>query len=342
MALPPLPQTMRQLLQPSLTSPTLILTTAPIPTSGPDEALIRISACSPCKDELIWALNPASPAASGKEAVPCLDFAGTVVSAPAGSEFAAGDHVFGAIDPSRAGAAREFAVVKTGELARLPGRMGWDEAAATPLSALTAWQAVFVQGGLEVGGLKGRVDDEEGARERNRGKRVLVTGAAGGVGSWAVQFAALAGARVVGVCGAGKEGIVRELGAGEVVDYTRTSVEEWVAEDKGSEVDLVVDCVGGKALEGAWRAVKDGGSIVSVYCEPETVRPAGLEKVLSKSLFFILETSGAQLGEIAKLLEAGKARPLVDSVWPLDEFEKAFERLDSGRARGKVVIKIRD
>ncbi|KAB5559548.1 hypothetical protein GE09DRAFT_1113358 [Coniochaeta sp. 2T2.1] len=341
MALPPLPKTMRQLLQPSLTSPTLILTTAPIPVPGPDEALIRISACSPCKDELVWALNPASPAASGKEAVPCLDFAGTVVSAPADSGFVAGDHVFGAIDPSRAGAAREFAVVKTGELARLPGRMRWEEAAATPLSALTAWQAVFVQGGLEVKGLEGG-DDDEGARERNGGKRVLVTGAAGGVGSWAVQFAALAGARVVGVCGAGKEGIVRELGAGEVVDYSKTSVDEWVGEEKGREVDLVVDCVGGKALEGAWRAVKDGGSIVSVYCEPETVRPTGLEKVLSKCLFFILETSGAQLGEIAKLLEEGKARPLVDSVWPLEEFEKAFERLDSGRARGKVVIKIRD
>lgn len=334
---PPLPRTMRQLIQPDIHSTTLRLTTAPLPLPGPSDLLVRVAAASPCKDELLWALNPASPAASGKPAIPCLDLSGTVVRAPPGSAFPPGSAVFGCVAPSRAGAAREYAVVREDGVAAVPAGLGWVGAAAVPVSALTAWQGVFVRGGrLEVEGLGGGE-----ARGRNAGVRVMVTGAGGGVGSWAVQFARLAGARVVGVCGEGKEGVVRGLGAGEVVDYTRQSVEAWVGEDRGREVDLVVDCVGGKALEGSWRAVKEGGSIVSISCPPETARPAGLEKVLSKSLFFIFEASGKDLAEIAQLIEAGKVRPLVDSVWTFEEFEKAFERVDSGHARGKVVIKVR-
>ncbi|KAH8902875.1 NAD(P)-binding protein [Coniochaeta sp. PMI_546] len=338
---PPLPATMKQLLQPSIHSPNLILTTAPVPTpTAPDDVLIRTAATSPCKDELAWAQNPASPAASGKEAVPCLDLAGTVVRASCSSGFEAGDHVFACVSPARAGAAREYALAKVGELARVPGRLDWVAAAATPLSALTAWQALFVRGTLEAGGLKG---EEAGARARARNARVrvLVTGAAGGVGGWAVQFAGLAGATVVAVCGAGKEGVVRELGAAEVVDYTRTSIEEWVARDAARGVDLVVDTVGGRSLASSWSAVRPGGAIVSICSPPDMAKPAGVEKRLSRSLFFVLETSGANLAEIAGLLEAGKVHPLIDSVWSLEEYEKAFERLDSGQARGKVVIKVR-
>ena len=132
-----------------------------------------------------------------------------------------------------------------------------------------------------------------------------------------------------------------KLGATEVVDYTRTSVEEWVAGDAaGREADLVVDVVGGKTLAGCWRAVKEGGALVSVNTPPDTVRPAGLEKRVGRSLFFIVEPLGSNLAEVAELIAAGKVRPTVDSVWKFEEFEKAFQRLDGGHASGKIVIKI--
>lgn len=335
----PLPKTMRQLLQPSIHSPTLILQPAvplPLPTA-PDDVLIRVQTCAPCAGELLWAKNFPASVPDDKEMVPCQDLAGTVVAAPCTSPFQSGDRVFCRTSAERAGTAREYALAKVGELARIPAGLGWVDAAATPLSALTAWQAVFGHGGVEVAALKG----DEGARGRNGRMRVLVTGASGGVGSWVVQLAALAGAGVVAVCGAGKEEGVRKLGAVEVVDYTKTSVDEWVAVDpEAREVDLVVDVVGGKTLAGCWAAVREGGVLISVNTPPDMVKPAGLEKKVEKSLFFIVEPLGSNLAEIADLILAGQVAPVVDSVWPLEQFEKAFDKLESGHAKGKIVIQV--
>ncbi|OIW35190.1 NAD(P)-binding protein [Coniochaeta ligniaria NRRL 30616] len=337
----PLPQTMKQLLQPSVQSTRLILTTAPVPIpTAPDDVLIHVAAAAPCAGELLWAKNFPDSVPADKEMVPCQDLAGTVVqSSPSSSSpFKPGDRVFCRVDASRAGTAREYALAKVSELALIPEGLGWVEAAATPLSALTAWQALFVRGTLDVAGLTG----EGEAVEKNKGKRVLVTGAAGGVGSWAVQLASLAGAgAVVAVCGAGKEDAVRKLGATEVVDYTQTSIEEWVAADPAArEVDFVFDVVGGKTLAGCWRAVREGGALISVNTPPDMVRPAGLEKEVGKSLFFIVEPLGSNLAEVAELIRAGKVRPTVDSVWPFEQFEKAFEKVESGHTNGKIVIKV--
>lgn len=331
-----IPKTMRQLLQPSIQSPNLILTTAPIPTpTTPDDVLVRVHACSPCAGELLWAKNFPDAIPKDKEMVPCQDLAGTVVAAPADSGFGPGDRVFCRISAERAGTAREYALAKVGELARISEGLGWVEAAATPLSALTAWQGLFVHGGLEVEGVKGNQD----ARERNARKRVLVTGAAGGVGSWVVQLAALAGATVVAVCGTGKEEIVRKMGASEVVDYTRMSIREWFARDSEARmVDLVIDVVGGKTLADCWLAVRDGGNLISVNTPPDLVKPAGLEKELAKSAFFIVEPSGSNLAEIGELIHLDRVAPVVDSVWPLEQFAQAFAKLESGHAKGKIVI----
>jgi NADPH:quinone reductase-like Zn-dependent oxidoreductase len=347
---------MRQLLQPSIYSPSLILTTAPVPSvsSSPDSVLVRVAACCPCAGELSWAANFPGAVPAEKEMVPCQDLAGTIVALPPGGgetttsasttagelgSFKVGDRVFCRVSAERAGTAREYAVAKLSELAKIPDGLGWLDAAATPLSALTAWQGLFVHGGLEVGGLNG----DEAARKRNGEKRVLITGAVGGVGSWAVQLAALAGAgAVVAVCGRGKADSARKLGATEVVDYTQTSVEEWTAADPAGkrQVDLVFDVVGGKTLAGCWHAVKEGGALVGVNTPPDAVRPAGLEKTVAKSLFFIVEPLGSNLTQVAELIAAGKVRPSVDSVWKLDEFEKAFERVEGGHASGKIVIKV--
>lgn len=336
MATTVLPKTMKTLLQPSRTSYDLISTTAPLPVpSHPDDVLVRVAAAAPCAGELTWAVLFPASVPQEKEMVPCQDMAGTVVSAPASSGFAPDDRVYCRIDARRAGTAREYALARVSELARIPEKLGWVEAAATPLSALTAWQALFVQGGLDPEGVKGG--------KENAGKRVLVTGAAGGVGSWILQFAKLAGVEgVVAVCsGAGAEA-ARKLGATEVVDYTKGTIDEWAEGDRAKrEVDLVVDVVGGTTLAGCWGALKEGGTIVSINTPPDMVKPEGMTKE-AKSLFFIVEPLGSNLAEIGKLIEAGKVGPTVDSVWEFAEYEKAFARLDSGHAKGKIVIKVGD
>ncbi|KXX82647.1 Reticulon-4-interacting protein 1, mitochondrial [Madurella mycetomatis] len=341
MASESLPQTMKTLLQPSVKTTELISTTAPVPTpSHPDDVLVRVHAAAPCAGELTWAMNFPDAIPADKELVPCQDMAGTVVSAPAGSGFAAGDRVYCRISAERAGAARDYALPRASELAKIPPSLSWIEAAATPLSALTAWQALFVQGTLDAAGIEG----DAAARERNGKIRVLVTGAAGGVGSWVVQLAALAGAKaVVAVCGPGKEEAVRELGATEVVNYRETSIEEWVAVDPAArECDLIIEMVGGKTLTGCWAAVRDGGSMICINTPPDVGKPAGLNKTLSKGLFFIVEPLGSNLARIGELIEVGRLRPTIDSVWEFADFEKAFERLDSGHAKGKIIIKVSD
>ncbi|KAK4227825.1 Reticulon-4-interacting protein 1, mitochondrial [Podospora fimiseda] len=335
-----LPTTMRTLLQTSRESTALISTTSPLPTpTHPDDVLVQVHATCPCAGELLWARDFPNAIPASKVLIPCQDLAGTVVSAPSGSGFAEEDRVYCRIDAGRPGAAREYALARATELAKIPEGLGWIEAAATPLSALTAWQALFVHGTLNS---KAVIGDEDTKKENGR-QRVLVTGAAGGVGSWLVQLAALAGAgAVVAVCGTNKVEAVRELGATEVINYQETTVEEWVAVDPaGREVDLVVDVVGGKTLGGCWVGVKEGGTLISVNTPPDMVKPAGSEKK-AKSSFFIVEPLGNNLAEIGDLIAAGKLRPTVDSVWEFDEFEKAFERLESGHAKGKIVIKVSD
>jgi NADPH:quinone reductase-like Zn-dependent oxidoreductase len=105
---------------------------------------------------------------------------------------------------------------------------------------------------------------------------------------------------------------------------------------------LVVDVVGGKTLAGCWMAVREGGYLISANTPPDRLKPDALEKKLTKSLFFIVEPLGSNLAEIGELVYAGKAAPVVDSVWPLDQFAQAFDKLESGQAKGKIVITIRD
>ncbi|KAK0623806.1 hypothetical protein B0T14DRAFT_536584 [Immersiella caudata] len=344
MASTTLPATMKMLLQASRQTEEVILTTGPLPVpTHPQDVLVRVHTAAPCNGELSWAVNFPESIPNEKILIPLQDLAGTVITPPADNAafgFAPGDRVYCRVDASRPGAGSEYSLPRASELAKIPPSLDWIDAAATPLSALTAWQAVFVQGTLDKAALKG----DAKARAHNAKIRVLVTGAAGGVGSWVVQFAALAGAKaVVAVCSAEKEEAVRKLGATEVVDYRKISTEDWAKADSAArEVDLVVDLIGGKGLAGCWTALREGGAIISVNTPPDVVKPAGLEKKASKSLFFIVETLGSNLAEIGELIEAGKAHPTVDSVWEFAEFKKAFARLDSGHANGKIIIKVSD
>ncbi|KAL4912979.1 hypothetical protein BDW62DRAFT_214582 [Aspergillus aurantiobrunneus] len=312
---------------PNSTNLTLTSVPTPIPTPNTHEHLIRVHAVAPCAGELLWPPN-FPPSVSRSLFIPCPDVAGTVVSGPENSPFRPGDEVYTRANYARNGAGSEYTISVTEELAHCPKDAGlsWAERAAIPLSSQTAWQALFVQSGvgdLQSGGWKG--------------KRVLVTGASGGVGMWVVQLARVAGASVVGTCGSGNVEFVRGLGADEVLDYRRADLREWAA-GPGGRVDVVVDCVGRKALEDAWWAVKDGGTVMSIFQPPGTVVPAGCEVKDVKEMFFIMEPNRGHLEAITGLVEQGKCRGVVDSVWPLWQFQEAFKRVDTGHARGKVVI----
>ncbi|OJD14165.1 hypothetical protein AJ78_05471 [Emergomyces pasteurianus Ep9510] len=335
---PPIPSTIRSLLQPDPLKPEITLKTTPPPTPNPSSAtehLIRVHATSPCAGELTW---PAwNPDLFSAEIVPCYDLSGTVIQAPANSPFPRGTPVWGRTNVNHAGNAREYTVAHTYELSRRPASVDEISAASVPLSAETAVQALFTRGGLA-----GLGEGEEAAvgRERNKGKKVLITAASGGVGVWLLQLAREAGVGgIVAVCGSGNVGFVRELGATEVIDYTKTSVKEWAeAAGEAGKVDLVVDCKGGESLAQCWAAVKDGGVLLSICEPPEGRKPGDCVVKDVRNEFFIMEPRGDDLLEVGRLFDEGKVKTVVDSVWKLEEYTQAFEKLDKGHSRGKILL----
>ncbi|KAJ3327846.1 hypothetical protein HDU93_001782 [Gonapodya sp. JEL0774] len=336
------PTTIRVVHQPHITSTTLVLESGPLPTpQSPTDHLVKVHATAPCLGELSWAKNFPSMFPDPREPVPCSDLAGTVVWAPHGSPFKAGDEVFARTAPTRAGNARDYTIARTSELALKPRRFDRIQTAATPLSALTAWQGLFVHGGLDSAAVHG----DKAALERNAQKRVLVTAAGGSVGSWAVQFASAAGVgAVVAVCSGAKATVVKSLGATEVVDYTKQSISSWVKQDPTQrQVDLILDCIGGETLVSAWDAIKDGGTFLGIVADPSSVKPPACTKSPAVAKWFLVQPLGSDLKVIAELIDksdGGKFVPLVDRVLPLEDINSAFEIVEGRHARGKVVVAV--
>ena len=318
----------RALLQPDTSSINLILTELPIPTPDPNstEHLIRVHVIAPCNGERLWPKNFPPPDPTSKEWIPCYDMAGTVIIAPPSSPLPVGSEVYARTNYRRAGCDRDFTIALTEELALRPRNLSWIVSVAVPLSAQTAWQALFVHAGLQ-GTSAGQA----------AGTRILVTATSGGVGAWLVQLASLAGAEVVGTCGPDNVEMVKTFGASTVINYRTTSLCEWGQEPQ-NQVDIAIDCIGRSSLEDAWWAVRDGGILISIAQPPEQVRPEECKGKDVKDMFFIMEPNAGHLSQITQLVEEGNCRPIVDSVWGFEEYDKAFERADSGRARGKVVI----
>jgi NADPH:quinone reductase-like Zn-dependent oxidoreductase len=280
---------------------------APLPTVLADDALVEVHAAAITRGELGW--PDAWPS------IPAHDLSGVVVEVGDEAEgVQVGDSVYGLIDFARPGAAAEFAAVRAADLAPRPETLDHVSAAAVPLPALTAWQALFDHAGLEPG------------------QRVLVQGAAGSVGVYAVQLARWRGAHVVGTASAANLELVRDLGADEVVDYAASGLE-----DVG-ELDLVLDTVGGEALSRSLGLLRSGGRLVAV-AEPapeEAAAAAGVE-----ATFFIVEPSRSQLVELGRLVDERRLRPVVRSVFPLEAARAAFEEVD-GAHGGKVVLRVLD
>ena len=272
------------------------------PEPGPGEALVRVHAAAITRGELSWTSDrlPATPS---------FELSGVVVTAgPDVDDVAIGEAVYGLADFDRDGAAAEYAVVRGESLAPKPQTIGHVESAAVPLAGLSAWQGLIDHGGL------------------TKGERVLVQGAAGGVGHFAVQIARHRGAYVIGTSSAGNNKSVRELGADEVLTAIPDAFEP---------VDLVFDTVGGERLERAPAVIRPGGRLVSVSEEPP--QAPGIS-----STYFVVGPNHEQLIELAKLVDGGELHPTIDAVFPLSESRKAFERTMGDRRRGKVVLQVVD
>ncbi|KAJ6115342.1 NAD(P)-binding protein [Penicillium sp. IBT 16267x] len=328
-----MPTKMLSIIQPNANSTELTLTSLPLPIINPSlgEHLIRVKACAPCAGELLWPKN--FPPPNPRDLIPCPDVAGTIISGPEDSPFQPGDEVYARTNYSRPGNACEFTIGVTSELAHKPKGLSWVAAAAIPVSAETAWQILFIHAGI-AGDAEA---DFATAQDAWKGKRVLVTAASGGVGMWVTQLASLLGAEVIGTCGSANVALVQSLGAKEVLDYRRTNIREW-AEQPGNKVDVVIDCVGKQSLEDAWWTVRDGGVVLSIFQPPKQGCPSNYKGTGVKDVFFVMEPVRRHLEEITKLVELGKCHGMVDSVWPIEQYQEAFKRLDSGHARGKIVF----
>lgn len=299
-----------RLIDPASSTVSFTESAAPPTPSQSAQYLIRVHATAITANELVW-----NETLSNTYPIPGHDVSGTIVSVPVAevsSDFKIGDEVFALIAFSRDGAAAEFVVVEAHELARKPAHLGHEEAAAIPLSALTAWQALFTHATLE------------------EGQSILVLGAAGGVGTIAVQLAYWKGAKVVGTCSASKSEYVKDLGAHEVIDYKTRKVEE--------KFDVVLDCVGGETQQEGWGNVKDGGILVSIAEAVQEEKKEHFPRI--RSQFFIVEPDGQQLGKIGELIEKGSIKPVVDKIFDLEDGKAAFELLAMGRARGKIVLRV--
>ena len=300
-----------------------------IPRITGHEVLVRVHAAG--VDRGTWHLMTGTPyllrLAFGlrgpRNPVPGRDVAGVVEAVgPAVTAFKAGDEVYGVAPGSFA----EYAVAREDKLARMPANLSFEQAAVVPISALTALDALT----------NGRI---------KAGQHVLITGASGGVGSYAVQLAKAFGADVTGVASTQKLDLVRSLGADHVIDYTQ---DDFAA--TGHRYDLIIDIAGNPTLSRLRRALTATGTAVITGGEDGGGLTGGMNRQLRGlilSLFvrqritmFVNKESGSDLVRLTELIEAGKVTPSVDRTYPLDQAADALRHLAEGKVRGKVAIAI--
>jgi NADPH:quinone reductase-like Zn-dependent oxidoreductase len=293
----------------------LVVDDVPQPTPGHGEVLLRVKAAGVGPwDALIRSGQSVLP-----QPLPLTlgsDVAGVVESVGSGvSHLQAGDAVFGATNGQFTGGYAEYAVASATKLARMPKRMGFIEAAAVPVVACTAWQMVF----------------EHGAMDST--KRVLVHGAAGNVGSYAVQFAKRLAREVVATAASDDAEYVRMLGADRVIDFHSTRFEEAL-----TDVDVVLDTIGGETQERSFTVLQPGGVLVSAVSEPDPQKAAQRGV---RALFFLVEVSSPRLEQIAALIDAGELHTRVGDVLPLADARIAHEMLaGKPHKRGKIVLTV--
>ena len=286
----------------------------PRPEPKENELLVRVIACG---------ANPADPlVVSGRMAkefgthlplIPGYDVAGVVERTGAKvTKFKKGDAVYGYA--LFGGGWAEYAVLTENEAAIKPNTVSFSDASAVPLAALTAWQAL-----IDVAKL-------------SAGQTVLIHGGSGGVGSFAVQIAKARGAKVIATASTANQNLLKQLGADVTIDYTNTKFEE-----AARDVDIVLDPVGRDTLARSYAVVKKGGIITTLVARPDQ---AQLDKYGIRGASIAVHPDGNELSEITSLIEAGKVKPIVSHVYPLNDAVKALEQAETHHTRGKIVLKI--
>jgi NADPH:quinone reductase-like Zn-dependent oxidoreductase len=299
-------RTMRAMRASSSDPASLTCESVPIPDPGPGELLVEVRGTAVTADELSW---PES-----WPAIPCHDLSGVVAAAGDGADgWRPGDEVYGLVGFDRPGAAAEYVVAPAADLAPKPASVDHLSAAAVPLGALTAWQALHEHAQVAAG------------------QHVLVHGGAGGVGAYAVQLAALAGARVTATASARDKAFVTGLGADGVLDYSG----RW--EDHVRDVDVVIDPVGGTATARSWPVMRGGGTLVAIAEEPD---PGQAGRTDVRAVYFVVRPDGGQLRELATLVDKQQLGPAVSTVFELTALPAAFQAQRGSRPPGKVVISV--
>jgi NADPH:quinone reductase-like Zn-dependent oxidoreductase len=288
----------------------------PVPQPAPDEVLIKVHATS--VNPVDWKIREGQrkekfpvklPLTLGWDVSGTIEALGEKVSA-----FRKGDEVYGRPDPTKNGAYAEYIVVKANIISIKPTSIGHTEAAAVPLAGLTAWQALFDHGLLKAG------------------QKVLIHAAAGGVGTYAVQFAKWKGAYVIGTASSANIDFLKRLGADEVIDYKMVDFETAL-----SDVDLVLDTIGGETQLKSLNILKAGGRVITTLM-PEFVAEAKAKNV--HMIGFTAQSIPDQLSEIATLIDSGKVKPILEKVLPFTSARQAQTESEQGHTRGKIVLQV--
>lgn len=287
-----------------------------IPKPGKDEVLVKIHATS--VNPVDWKIR----AGLRKEKFPSTfpltigwDFSGVIeeLGEKVGT-FRKGDEVYGRPDLTKNGTYAEYAVVKANTICVKPLSIGHTEAAAVPLAGLTAWQGLFDHGLLK------------------EGQKVLIHAAAGGVGTYAVQFAKAIGAYIIGTSSDYNIDFLKRLGADEVIDYNMDDFEKEL-----SDIYLVFDTIGGETQLKSLDVLKEGGRLITVLA-PEYVAEAKAKKV--HLIGFTAQFKANQLKEIGDMIDNGKVKPVVETIYTLTDARKAHIESENGHTRGKIVLQV--
>lgn len=291
----------------------LVYEDTPRPEPQPGEVLVQVYAAA--INGIDWKIRDGELQRIFSFQLPMIlgsDAAGVVAAVGEGvTTFQVGQEVYGMMERSRSGSFAEYAIASADALAPKPQSLSYLEAASIPAVALTAWQALFDKGNL------------------SNGQTVLIHGAAGGVGIFAVQLAKWKGAYIIATASASNVNAVRELGADEIIDYKTTPFEKVV-----KEVDVVLDIMGGDTQARSWQVLKPNGILVSTVPPPPTA-PDGL-----RGEMLMMQATGSELLEISKLLEAGQLRTIIERVFPLNETAQALELNKAGHTHGKIVVQV--
>jgi NADPH:quinone reductase-like Zn-dependent oxidoreductase len=294
----------------------LKLEEAPRPRVAAGEVLVAVKAAG--VNPIDWKIRAGYLQSFIPHTLPLVlgwDLAGVVEEkGPNVTAFAIGDEVYGQLDVTRDGAYAEYVVSNVDRLGKKPKKLTFDEAASVPVAAMAAWQALFGAGGLEL----------------EPGQTLLIHGAAGGVGTFAVQFAKWRGARIIATASGANAAFLRGLGADEVVDYGTQRFED------GPKVDAVLDSMGGETQARSWGLIKAGGALASLVGDQWAgTPPAEVRKI---AVFGAM--AAPRLGEITRLLDAGAIKPVISQVLPLSEAKRAHELVETGHTRGKLVLHV--